>query len=103
MCARPTANFPAPTWDGGEASATEPREDVMRFRRTLYLLQLTLLACDEHPLPLAPSVPTNALEGSRPAPLLTSTLREAMKRGPTIEEFQNGLPPKPTYRKAVTV
>ena len=28
---------------------------------------------------------------------------EARKRGPTIAEFQNGLPPKPTYRNAVTV
>ena len=55
----------------------------MRLRRTISLLPLTLLACDEHPLPLAPSVPTNALEGSRPTSLLTSTLREAMKPGPS--------------------
>jgi len=55
----------------------------MRLRRAIHLLPLTLLACDEHPLPLTPDVSTNALEGSRPAPLLTSTLREAMKRGPT--------------------
>ena len=28
---------------------------------------------------------------------------EARKRGPTIAEFQNGRPPSPTYRNAVTV
>src|SRR5687768_9747675 len=55
----------------------------MRLRRAIYVLPLTLLACDEHPLPLAPEASTNALEGSRPTPLLTSTLREAMKSGPT--------------------
>ena len=28
---------------------------------------------------------------------------DARKRGPTIAEFQNGRPPRPTYRNAVTV
>ena len=55
----------------------------MRLGRPIYLLALALLACDEHPHLLAPEVPTNALEGSPPTPLLKSTLRKAMKPGPT--------------------
>lgn len=55
----------------------------MRLGRPIYLLTLALLACDEHPLPSAPAVPTNAPDGSRPTPLLKSTLQGAMKPSPT--------------------
>ena len=55
----------------------------MRLGRPIYLLPLALLACDEHSLPHAPAVPTNAPDGSRPTPLPKSTLEGAMKPGPT--------------------